>query len=284
MKLIKVWCVTGIFVLLAGCASLVSSTATQLAGNLSAAILNSDDPQTVADGAPAYLLLLDSFLREKANSPELLRSAATLYSAYATVFVIDNKRAQVMSQHALDYALQAICLENQNACNLRKMPFDQFQFLLETLGRNDVAAWYTLGTSWAGYTQAHAVDFAAVAELPRIKAIMERLIQLDAGWQHGGSHLYLGVFSTLLPPALGGKPDVGKIHFLKAIELSNGKNLMTKVLYAEKYARLIFDKVLHDKLLNQVVAANPKVENLTLMNTLAQQKAAELLKSSTDYF
>jgi len=124
----------------------------------------------------------------------------------------------------------------------------------------------------------------AVAQLPRVRLIMERIVELNPAWQQGGAHLYLGVLSTLLPPALGGKPEVGKQHFEAAIEISGGKNLMAKVLYAEKYARLLFDQPLHDRLLKEVLAADPHAEGLTLMNTLAQKKAAELLASGKEYF
>ena len=37
-----------------GCASLVSSAASKFADNLSAAVLNQNDPEIVRDGAPAY--------------------------------------------------------------------------------------------------------------------------------------------------------------------------------------------------------------------------------------
>lgn len=270
--------------LLPACASLVSSATATMAANLSSAILNSDDPQTVADGAPAYLLLLDSMLRSEPNKPQLLRSAATLYSAYASVFVKDKQRAQRMSKHALDYALRAVCIENKTACHLYRMNFIDFQGLLGTLSQEDVPGWYILGAAWAGWIDANRQDWSAMSELPRVEAIMARLTALDGSFKQGGPHLYLGILSTLLPPALGGNPAVGRRHFEKADSIAKGKNLMIKVMFAEKYARLVFDQGLHDTLLNEVLSANPAVPDLTLMNTLAQQRARELLTTSQDYF
>ena len=49
-------------ILLSGCSALMSKATGGLASNLSAAILNQDDPETVRDGVPAYLLMLDSFV------------------------------------------------------------------------------------------------------------------------------------------------------------------------------------------------------------------------------
>ena len=275
---------TGSFTVLSGCSSIISSATSKMANNLSSTILNSDDPQTVADGAPAYLLLVSSFLKDGGDNESLLRSAATLHSAYSGVFIKDKKRASKMSTKALGYALKAVCVSNENFCNLRKMPFDKFKQGLSKLTKDDIANWYVLGTSWAGWIQANSNDWNAVAELARVKVVFKRLLVLEPTYKNGGAHLYMAVLTTLLPPALGGKPEIGKKHFEQAISLSKNKNLMAKVLFAEKYAKLVFNKELHDKLLNEVLKADPVVPDLTLMNTLAQQRAKELLAMSDDYF
>ncbi|HEX6832016.1 MAG TPA: TRAP transporter TatT component family protein, partial [Rudaea sp.] len=67
-------------------------------------------------------------------------------------------------------------------------------------------------------------------------------------------------------------------------DYSGGRNLMVRVLYAQFYARLTFDQPLHDKLLNEVLAADPVAPQLTLVNTLAKRKAKALLESGKDYF
>ena len=59
---------------------------------------------------------------------------------------------------------------------------------------------------------------------------------------------------------------------------------MTKVMYASQYARLLFDRDLHDKLLNEVVEADPNIPGLVLFNTVAQRRAYELLESADAYF
>ena len=59
---------------------------------------------------------------------------------------------------------------------------------------------------------------------------------------------------------------------------------MAKVLFAEKYARLVFDRQLHDALLTEVMIADPYGEALTLINLVAQDQAAALLKSADEYF
>ena len=277
-------CFTSIILLNISCSSIISSTATNLADNLSQTILNSDDLKTVADGAPAYLLLIDSFLVDSPDNIALLQSASNLYGAYASVFVKDLQRAKRMSKKSLNYAEQALCLSNTEFCQTRTLQFKNFTQLVKKVNQDNLHDWYVLGAAWAVWIKSNSDDVAAIVELPKVKAIMERIIVVDETWDNGTAHLYLGVLKSLIPPALGGKPEQARQHFEQAIMLSNGKNLMVKVIYAKKYARLVFDQTLHDQLLIDVLAADPYQQHFTLMNILAQQKAKVLLENSNEYF
>ena len=69
----------------------MASTTTRLADNLSAAVLNQNDPETVRQGAPAYLLLVDSLIEGDPENSAMLQTGARLYVAYATAFVEDPR-------------------------------------------------------------------------------------------------------------------------------------------------------------------------------------------------
>ncbi len=255
-----------------------------LADNLGQAILNQDDPATVKEGAPAYLLILDGFIQDNPDNPALLMAGARLYGAYAAVFVEDPDRAKRMTAKARDYARRALCLRQARFCEAEDQPFDQFLPVLEDMTQSDLPALYTYATAWAGWVQARSDDWQAIADLPKIEAMLDRVVILDESYERRQAHVYLGILRTRLPPSMGGKPEEGRQHFERAWELSDGKNLMAKVELARRYARLIFDRELHDRLLREVLAADPHVPELTLSNTLAQQDARQLLASSDDYF
>jgi hypothetical protein len=270
--------------LLTGCSLFISSASVDMTENLSHAILNNDDLATVKTGGPAYLLMVDSLLYRDPNNESLLRGAANLYTAYTDVFVKDKERAGKLTDKALDYAFRALCIRKPETCGFRTISFDKFKNALSLLGIKDVPDLFTLGSAWAAWIQIHREDWNAVAEISRVEAIMKRVVELDEFYQDGAAHLYLGVLATFIPPALGGKPDVGRRHFERALEISKNKNLMVKVMYAQYYARLMFDRKLHDRLLHEVLDAKTHVPGYTLINTLAQQRARELLKSGEDYF
>jgi hypothetical protein len=270
--------------LLCGCSFFISSATVDITENLSHAILNNNDPATVKAGGPAYLLMIDSMLYRDPDNEFLLRSAADIYTAYTDVFVEDKDRAKKLTHKAMDYALRAICVRRSDACTLRQSNFQEFKKVISKMNRKNVPDLFTLGSAWSAWIQAHREDWNAVAEISRVQAIMERVVELDEFYNDGAAHLYLGVLATFLPSALGGKPDVGRKHFERALDISKNKNLMVKVLYARHYARLMFDRELHDRLLNEVLEAQPDVPGYALSNALAQQKARELLNSAEDYF
>jgi len=267
--------------LLAGCAAGLTRS---LNSSVSKAILNQDDPATVRAGAPAYLLLLDGLIQGSPDDPALLRSAAELYGAYATVFVNDKHRARRLSEKALEYARRSLCTDHPDVCAKSSGTFEEFAATLKDMSKSDVPRLYTLGAAWAGWVQSRTDNWQALADIAKIEAIMQRVVQLNEKYEHGRAHLYLGVFHSRLPPSMGGKPEKGREQFKKAIAISGGRDLIDKVEYARRYARLVFNKKLYDRLLHEVLDADPKAPGLTLSNVIAQRQARKLLADSADYF
>ena len=273
----------GIF-LLTGCVSVVSSLSSGFTASLGSAILDNPDLQMVQDGAPAYLLLIDGLLAQDPDNANLLLQSSRLKSAYTAAFVTEPERARLLADQAFRDAGRAVCVSLKDACGLRTREYEAYERWLSVRRTKDIDLLYQLGSSWAGWIQANSDDFAAIAELGRVKALMQRIAELDETYDYGGPHLYLGVFETLAPPALGGRPEIGRAHFERAIDISKGRYLMTKVMFADQYARLVFDRELHDALLTEVMQADPADPGLTLINTVAQRRARLLLDSADEYF
>ena len=271
-------------VLVCACSNVMRKATNQFADNLTLAILNEDDPGTVRDGVPAYLLLIDGMIQGDPENPDALLSGAKLYGAYAGGFVDAPERAQRLANRAYDYAHRALCLRERELCAGLDQPFDAYSTALEKSNRKDIATIYGFGAAWAGRIQVNNGDWNAIADLPKLQALLLRVASIDPHYDDGGAYLYLGVINSIRPASLGGKPEEGKAYFDKALELSGGRNQMVRVLYAQFYARLVFDQPLHDKLLSEVLAADPHAPRLTLINTLAKVKAKALLESGKDFF
>ncbi|MEJ2396468.1 MAG: TRAP transporter TatT component family protein [Candidatus Thiodiazotropha sp.] len=264
---------------LSGCVSMATD---RLANNLSQAMLNQTDPEIVRSGAPAYLLLLDSLIAQSPDDQGLLFAGSRLYGAYAGGLVSDNQRQQKLTEKALDYARRGLCPETPELCQALDAPFEKFSLALAEVDEEEIEGIYLYATSWAGWIQAHSEAWSAVADLPKAEAMLQWVTAKDPAYDNGRAQLYLGVIGSQVPPTLGGRPEVGRQHFENAITYSHSRDLMAKVEYARHYARLVFDKPLHDRLLKEVLEADPVADGLTLSNVMAQQMAAKLLQD--DYF
>jgi len=269
---------------LTGCASLINSASEKMADNLSTAILDQNDLEVVQTGLPAYLIMVDSLLQGDPQNASLLLSAAKLNGAYSSAFVTDEKRKKKLTGKSYHYAHAALCLELKSICERLEGELENLQTALDSLDEDQQPLLYAFATSWAGWIQAHSDDWNAVAQIPKLTALFKRSVELNPAFDYGGGYVYLGVLAAQIPPSLGGKPAQARAWFEKAQQIADGKNLMTDVLFAEHYARLVFDRDLHDRLLKHVLAAPAEQPGLTLINTLAQRRAATLLEESEDFF
>jgi hypothetical protein len=164
------------------------------------------------------------------------------------------------------------------------MAFARFEASLAGLSDRHAEALYSYSVASLAWIRAHSDDWDALAELPQMEALLHRYLDIGGSERRGSVYTYLGILSTLRPPALGGEPEKGKDYFERAIELTDGRDLGVKVEYARGYARLLYERDLHDRLLNEVMDADPQVPGYTLTNVLAQRDAARLLANADEYF
>ena len=283
MKLNRIFIV---FILLftVGCGQLISSAKKDFANDLAETIKNHNDPETIKQAIPTYLVLISSMIKGDGENVDLLLSGSKLYGSYASIFVDDADRKLVLSQQAYDYAIKAVCIKKPMACSLKSVSYYEYEQILNTFEKEDADLLFTLGGAWAGLIQANSSDWNAIADLPKVKTTITKVIQLDETISNGDAHLYMAVMQSFLPPAMGGKPDEAKTHFERALQISNDTNLMALLLYAEKYARLVFDKELHDRLLIKLLNSTNNDSDNMLINIIAKSKAKILLEGSNDYF
>ncbi len=283
-QLLKLLFILLLMLSISACGQLISNAKQEFAEDLSATILSFDDPETIKKAVPAYLILISSMIKGDPENPDLLESGAQLYSAYASSFTDSQESKIALANRAYNYASRAMCIRDEHFCDVKKLSYSEFIELLATIEKPQIQHLFVFVSSWTGVIEANSSDWNAIAELPKVKAGIQHVLDTDETVSNGNAHLYMAVMETLLPPTLGGKPELAKKHFDRAIAISKGENQIVKVLYAEKYARMLFDRKLHDELLQQVVNSKAGPPDLILTNTLAKQRAAELLLSADDYF
>jgi len=272
-----------ISLLLTGCsmkAYMVRSMDPIMDDMTTAANMNTD-VDLMRDGLPASLIQIDGFIKSDPNNKILLMGAES-YFGYAFSFVEDvNKpRASALYLKARDYALRALKKHRQfdeQALDLNDM--------LANCGKQDVPALYWAAGSWMSWIALNVGSPEALMDLPKVEAMLQRVIELDETYYYGTAHAMLGGFYSAQPKNMGGNPEKAYKHFQKAFKLSGSKLLAVQLMYAKFYAVQIQDKALFVKTLNEIIAT-PKnsFPEKNLANEVAKRKAKDLLEKVDTLF
>lgn len=98
-------------------------------------------------------------------------------------------------------------------------------------------------------------------------------------------HIALGLLYSSRGEAVGGDPDQGKRHLERAIEITEGKYLLPKVLLARNYGRIRTDREFFRKTLVEVLQTDPAVyPEQRLANEIAHRRARRYLKLEKEWF
>lgn len=270
--------------LASSCSLIIDKQVNKFSDQLSNTIMNYDDPATVGSAIPTLLIVVDNAASGDNASAQLKLSAAQMYGAFSSAFVNEPERQKVLTNRGFNYAKAGSCATHKIWCDVPTMNGEDFNQFVASLNEKDVPIVYAYAASWLAYIQAHSDNWSVIADLGRAKQLLEVVIKYDEAYDNASAHLYLGAIATTLPPALGGQPDIGQQHFERALALTDNKNLLVKVEYARRFARNTFDQELHHRLLTEVLAADFRVPDLTLMNAWARQQAQQLLATEADYF
>jgi hypothetical protein len=243
------------------------------------------DLQLIKDGAPTLLLLLEGFLAKDPHNKNLLMAATKAYGAYAITLheANETERAVVMSLKAKTFGI-ALLNQLPGLKNFDELTFEECCYAVDRIKKKYVGPLFWGAYGWATWVRFQEGAPAAMADLPLIEYIMLRVVALDDTYYYGGAHIFLGAYYSSRPSMYGGKPEESRMHFERALEISDRKFLLTQVAYAETYARMVFDKKLYLELLNEVLEQPLEDNEMASSNKLAQVMAEKLLNATDEYF
>jgi len=162
--------------------------------------------------------------------------------------------------------------------------FMDFKQAVSRMGKGYVPALFWTAFNWANWMNLNRDDPAAIVNIPKVQAMVDRVIELDPDFYYGSAHALKGVLAISRPKALGGDPATAKDELDCAMMIAPGY-LMTKVLFAQYYARGTNDAPLFRSSLADVLAADPgELTDQRLANELAQRRAKLLLKQEEKLF
>ena len=255
------------------------------------------DPQLVRDALPFLLKTIESILDTSPQQDQALVFACTGFTLYANAFIqVDADLAELAGDYeselslrdrtwrfyvrARNYCLRSLELKYDGiAERLRQDP----EAAVAVTDADDVEVLFLLSAAW-GLAISNALTPELVADLPAVRALLERALELDEDYDRGSLHSAL-ITIEALPPELGGSPERAREHFDRAIELSEGLDAAPFVAFAVGVLVPAENRAEFQQRLDQALAIDPDEDtSLRLLNKVNQTRARMLLDHIDDLF
>lgn len=228
------------------------------------ALYEETDAAYARESMTSQLKLLEALLKNDPNNKKILLMLAQGCGGYAFLFLEDENsdRARYFYMKGRDYGRRLLAL-----------------------GANDAPALFWTAYCWGGWASLSLDNPDAVADLPKVEALVKKADEMNPGYFYGGTYLLLGAYYGPRPKMFGGDLAKSKDHFENAVKNSSGKFLMAQVLYAKYQTVPAQDREKFRSLLESVISApEGLLPEQGLSNRVAKEKAKKLLKKIDELF
>jgi len=250
-------------------------------------VINEEQDLGIADKAIASdLKLLESVMKSDPDNDHFLYLASMGYSSYALGFVEDDSaaRASILYLRGRDFGLK-ILNKNKAFAAAETSDIESFRKALQTFDRDDVPAVFWTAVGWGSYLYLNLTQPSAIADLPRIEAMLQFVLDKDPGYFYGGAHFFLGTVYGSRPKMFGGDSTISRKHFDECLTINGGKFLMTYVYLARSLAVQYQDRTLFEECLTRVDTTSLDIlPEARLSNAIAKRKAITLRNKMNDLF
>jgi hypothetical protein len=249
-----------------------------------------NDPELIAEALPFSLKLMDTLLQEQPNNVDLLLAAASgyVFYCYASVSTEAERisgrdivaaramrdRASNLYLRAHEYAARALAVDYPEvSVRLASAPESALQQIRSGSDRTVELLYWNAASLGLAISSARN-EPALLARSGEVEALLNRAIELDDTWDDGSLH----EFAINAASLTGIDRETIDMHFEQALDLSGGKRAALFVTYAEATAVPSQDRAAFVELLERALAVPVEsFPELTLLNTVAQQRAAWLM-------
>src|ERR1051326_7816019 len=250
-------------------------------------VLNEEQDLSIAEKSiPSNLTLLETIIRKDPDNLHYLLLASIGYSSYALGFAEDDsiERAHLLYERGKAYGMNILNRHKEFSGAANKST-GELRTALSRLTKEDVPAvfWTTVG--WGSSIRGNLGDPKALADLPKVEAMMQFVLEKDPTYYYGGADFFLGALSGTPALALGGESVASRKHFEECLRISKGKFLMAYVFYARSYAVQTQNRPLFESCLTNVDTTYLDIlPEIRLSNAIAKRKAKLLRERIGDYF
>jgi hypothetical protein len=254
--------------------------------NTKSAAFSSSDVRTFNAATPSNLLLLEGLIRTEPDNERLRMSASMLYFSYAFTFddPADAGYASMLYLKGLDHAKAAL-LRNEKIRSVWDKPYRDFAEGAKSVTARDLEATVWTAANWSQFIALHLDSTQVLTQIPKLVTLLQRAVEIDGTYFEGLPLMIMGSLHAFRPPMMGGDPEASRKSFEAAFAVSDRKFLLASYLYAKFYCYRIQDADEFEKTLRFVLEQPDSImPEFRLLNALAKQKAATLLKEKDELF
>ena len=255
-----------------------------------------EDPELVRDALPFGLKTMESLLAVVPDHEGLLLTLCKGFTQYSYAFVqsegdllvnSDYTRATQLHERALKLYLRARGyglrgLEKRCRGISAELQLDPVKAAAR-IQKRDLPMLYWTAASWGSAISLGKDRPELLADLPAIRALMERGLALDEGFEGGAIHEAL-ILLDALPEAMGGSEARARGHFARAVALSKDTKASPYVTLATTVSVLKQDRGEFESLLNRALEFDPDRDPAQRLVTIALQRKARALLDHEDEF
>ncbi len=276
----------------------VNSLAKALASGTSSVFASDEDPELVRDALPFALKTLETLLAEAPDNTGLLLATCQGFVLYGAGFVDfeadrleatsyreskrQHERALKLFLRARGYCLCALELRYPGASlALVQSPNEA----LTNARVEDVPLLYWTAGAWGSAIAGGLDRPELLADLPVVRALVERALELDSDHDRGALHDAMMRVEIASVVTGSGSIDRARQHFERALELNGGHRANLYVAWAESVSVQNQDRQEFEQLLNRALEVDPDHEPRDrLMNIVGHERARWLLDQVDELF
>ena len=255
-----------------------------------------NDPELVRDALPFGLKTLESLQASAPDHRGLLLALCKGFTTYSFAFVQSDgdllvnsdyaksvtlhQRALLLYLRARDYGLRG--LDKRYSGISLGLKLDPVKAAAR-IERDDVPMLYWTSAAWGSAIALGKDQPELLADLPAIRALIDRGLQLDESYEGGALH-EASIVLDALPEAMGGSESRARGHFDRAVALSHDSRPGPYVTLATTVSVQRQDRAEFRRLLEKALTFDPERDPPNRLETIVVQRKARALLDRQDEF
>jgi len=263
------------------------------------------DLDLVEKAIPANIKLLEAMLANSPGERRLTTLIARLYGSYGFGFVetrleralfeaprqgaVEPDIASLKEQlnrtyeKGMDYALDALDKRAPGA----RTAFATISTIapyLDQMDKEDAAPLFWYGFNLGAWVNRNLDSIRAVSRAHVARKAMERVIELDPAYNHGGAHLFLLAYFGSRAPMMGGSQEKALDHYHELKQIAGVDYLLADLFYGRFCLQQQQDREGFVDLMQRIIDHPAGDEDMALYNAIAGRRAGIYLSAVDTLF